>query len=94
MATVTLNATEVRKDLLNLLRKAHDSLQRVIVTRKGRPEVVLLPFEEYEGWLETFEISSDPEWVKALEEAKIERAKGRFVSFKEVFGRLQRGLKK
>lgn len=94
MATIALPITEVRNNFLSLLRKARDVFQRVIITKKGRPEAVLMSYEEYEGWLETIDIMSDPELVKSINEAKEDIKHGRIHTYEEVFGKLQKNIKK
>jgi PHD/YefM family antitoxin component YafN of YafNO toxin-antitoxin module len=41
----------------------------VTTTRRGRPVPAILPWEFYEGIIETLEILGDPEMVKALRES-------------------------
>ena len=33
----------------------------VTITLDGLPKVVMMSFEEFEGWMETFDIMSDPD---------------------------------
>lgn len=44
--TITISVAEAKSRLSELLKRARQDL--VIVTRRGEPDVVLLPFEEYE----------------------------------------------
>jgi len=60
-------------------------LERVIITKNGKPEAVLMSFEEYEGWIETLEISRDVELVKAIEEGTADIQAGRLYSHDQVF---------
>ena len=41
---------------------------------------------EFESWLETLELLSNPQAVKALEQGLKEAKAGKFRSFKDVFG--------
>ncbi len=59
---------------------------RCIITKKGKPEAVLMSYEEFEGWLETLEIMSNPKAAKRIKEARAKAKKGEVVSFKEAFG--------
>ncbi len=44
--TIEVSVAEAKSRLSELLKRARQDL--VIVTRRGEPDVVLLPFEEYE----------------------------------------------
>ncbi len=94
MAIITLPITEVRKDFLKIVKGAEESFERFIVTKNGKPEVVIMGYDEYEGWIETLEIMSNRQVVKNIKKADKEFKKGKTVGFKEVFGRAQKRHKK
>jgi len=93
MATETLPITAARKELLELVDKVDHTLARYIITKNGVPKAMLMSFEEFEGWLEALDILDDPDWVKALNQAKREVKKGKLLSFEEVVGRKQAGVR-
>lgn len=43
---VKVSVADAKKDLSRLLKRAREDL--LIITRRGEPDVVILPFEEYE----------------------------------------------
>ena len=86
MATITLSITEVRDKFLPLIREAKELLEEIIITKNGRPEAVLMSYEEYESWRETLEIMKDPELVAGIREAKADIKAGRLYTKEEVFG--------
>lgn len=90
MSTITLPITEVRNNLLDLIRDANGVLERIVITKHGKPEAVLLSFDEYEGWLETVEIAKDPELMKGIAQAKADIKAGRLYSYDEVVRPLKR----
>lgn len=94
MAVITLPITEARAKFLELVKKAGSVFERFIVTKKGRPEAVVMSYDEYEGWLETLDIMSDPQLAKGIKEAQEDVKKGRIYSFEEVIGKPQKGIKK
>lgn len=58
--------TEARQELTALpgrLSGCHDAIS---VTRRGRPVLAILPWEEYEALVETLEVLADPELTAAL----------------------------
>ena len=93
MATITLNVTEARNKFLDLVREAKDVLERVIITKNGKPEAVLMSYEEFEGWLETIEIMKDPKLAKELKESMNEAKNGKLHTWEEVFGKPQKSNK-
>jgi len=83
MSIVT--ATEARKELFNLIRRAlraHDPVR--IQHREGG--VVLVSEEDYEGLLETLELLSVPGMRESIAEAQADVAAGRTVSIDEALG--------
>lgn len=76
MATETISLTELRPLLSDVVDRAHDHLDRFLITRRGRAQAVLLSSEEFEGLLETLDILSDPELVREIVNADRELAAG------------------
>jgi antitoxin YefM len=82
----TLPVTEARQTLPLLVSRMRRLMDRTIITRKGKPEAVLMSFEEYESWVETLELLSRPETVRGIREGLADLKAGRRVSFEEAFG--------
>lgn len=55
-----MTATEARKKFYKVINVAKHPGMSVTITHEGLPEVVVMSFEEFEGWQETMEIMSDP----------------------------------
>ena len=66
----TYTATEARKQWYQLLRQASKPGGKVTITLSGHEHVVLMSQEEWESWMETLEVMSDPQLVKDINEAK------------------------
>jgi len=80
-----VTATEARRELFNLIRRAlraHDPVR--IQHREGG--VVLVSEEDYEGLLETLELLSVPGMRESIAEAQADIAAGRTASVAEVLG--------
>tara|TARA_R110000824_G_scaffold155226_6_gene327767 strand:- start:61786 stop:62094 length:309 start_codon:yes stop_codon:yes gene_type:complete len=75
--------TELRARLAHYLDEATDSLSTVRVTRKGRPEVVVVDAAEYDGMVETLHLLRSPANAKHLAKSLKEAAGGSFVEVKE-----------
>lgn len=59
MSTYTIPVTEVKNKLTSLLKNIRDMWDRIIITRNGRNEAVILSYEEYESWIETLSLSKE-----------------------------------
>ena len=90
----TMPLSEVRRTLPKLVSESGRRLDRTIITRKGKAEAVLMGMEEYESWVETLEIISRPETLKALREGIADLKAGRVSSFEEVVKEPLRGKTK
>jgi antitoxin YefM len=84
----TINATDAKKKLLELIREADESFERYCIVRNGEPKAVLMSIEDYEGWLETLEVLSDKETIKEIKKARAELDKGKGIAFEKVLEKL------
>lgn len=76
MPTETLSLTELRPRLSAIVDRVHQALDRVVITRHGQAEAVLLSAADFEGLLETLDVLSDGELVGRLVAAEDEFARG------------------
>ena len=86
MATITLPVTEVKKEILHIIRDIEKMAERCVVTRRGKPSAVILSVEEFRSLLETVHIMADKALLKKLKQAKKDIKEGRVYSYEEVFG--------
>ena len=92
--TRTVPVSEARQTLPALVSRARKEMGRVVITRNGRAQAVLISIDEYESWLETLELLSRPEAVAGIREGLADLRAGRARSFEEVFGEPLRGKAK
>ncbi len=85
----TIPLKEARQKFSTLVDRVDRLSERFVVTKNGTPRAVLMSFEEFESWVETLELMSNPKAVKALEQGLKEAKARKFASFKEVFGEEQ-----
>lgn len=76
---------EARKKFSTLVDQADRLSKKFLVTKNGTPRAVLMSAEEFEGWLETLEITSNPQTVKALDQGLKEAKAKKLSTFKDVF---------
>lgn len=77
MTTKYLSIRELRPKLPSVVRDASATYARYIVTRRGKPEAVILSMDDYESLMETLEIERDPSLVRRLRKAQEEIKKGK-----------------
>ena len=85
----TISLKEARNRFSNIVDKVDRLSDRYVVTKNGEPKAVVMSAEEFESWVETLELMSNPKAVKALERGLKEAKAGKLRSFKEAFGEEQ-----
>lgn len=88
-----MTITEARKNLYAVVNEAGHPGVAVAITHNGTPKVVVMSFEEYEGWQETMEIMADPELDKELEEAMRDMKAGKLHKDTVSFDKAKKRLK-
>ena len=87
MKTITLKA--LRPGLPRVVDAVESKLDRYIVTRRGRPVMMLISPEDYEGLLETIEVLSDKSAAKRIRKSWKEARDGKTVSLEALRKRLE-----
>jgi len=80
----TISIRELRPKLSKVIDNIHKKFDRYVITRRGKPEVVMMSIDDYEGLLETLEIESDPELMKRLKKAEEDMKKGKGKSLEQI----------
>lgn len=80
MATLQpiLPANEARANFYQMLDEAGEQWRQFTITLRGKPHVVVMSAEEFEGWQETFDIMSDKKLVASIKrgEKELKEKKG------------------
>lgn len=84
-----MTATEARKNFYAVIDAAGHPGVAVAITHEGTPKVVVMSFEEYEGWQETMEIMADPSLDTDIQEGIRQMKAGEVVDFEDVKKRLK-----
>lgn len=66
----TYTASEARDNLYDLVRSAGKGLRSYEITLRGAKPVILMSREELDNWMETFDVMSNPEEVRAIKAGK------------------------
>ena len=72
-----ISVRTLRPQLSMVLDNVHKKFDRYIVTKRGRPEAILMSVAEYESLIETLEIESDAALMRRLKKAKAEIRQGK-----------------
>ncbi len=65
-----ISITDAKKSLLEIARNVADIGENALLTKRGKPYVVLMSAVEYESIMETLEILSDEEALKDIQESE------------------------
>ena len=87
----TVSLKELRPELPKVIERIDGKLDRYVVTKRGKPVVVMLSVDDYETLLETLDILADPDTMTRLRKGQDEIRKGRrrsWKAIKESLGRL------
>lgn len=84
-----LPLTEARNKFPKLVDEASKTFTRFTITRKGKPEAVLMSREEYEALIDTLEILSSKSSMASLRRAKKDIKAGRMRPLKDVISDLK-----
>lgn len=82
-----LPVTDVKHQFLELLKQVQEGGGNIMITKNGIPAGVLMSMDEYEGLMETLDIMSNPETLKALRKARKNVEAGSVVPADDVWGK-------
>lgn len=86
--TEELNMVDARRELTRLPERLESRPATVAVTRRGKPVLAIMTWEDYEAILETLEVLGDEEAVKQLRRSIQEVKDGETVAWEEARARL------
>ncbi len=79
-----LPITEAREALTSLPDKLHATHETITVTRRGKPVLAILPWEEYEALTETLDIMAEPSLMAELRQSLKEAKQGKLIPWERV----------
>jgi len=85
----TLSLKELRPGLPKVIERIDGRLDRYIITKRGKPVVVMLSVDDYEALMETLDVLADPEAIAGLRRGEEDVRKGKTRSWKEIKESLQ-----
>ena len=89
--TRRLPITQAREELTSLPERLAEEPDTVmVVTRRRKPVLAILPWELYEGLLETLEIMADPELMAELRKSLEQADRGETIPWEQIEAELDR----
>lgn len=82
-------ASEARINFYRLLEEAGGNMRQFTITHRGRPPVVMMSVQEFEGWQETLEIMSNKKLVTRIKQARKDINAGRGIPWETVRDKIQ-----
>ena len=80
-----LPVTKVKRNLLDIIRSMEEQEATIALTGNGEPVNVMMPLSRYEALLETIDILSDRQILRALEKSKKDFKSGTVFSHEDVW---------
>ena len=80
----TISANEARSNFYQILDEAAGKLRQFTVTLRGKSKVIIMAYEEFEGWMETFAIVSDRRMVSDIKKGISELKSGKGIPASKV----------
>jgi prevent-host-death family protein len=84
----TLPLAEVKSKFSEMVDRVEHTHDRIVVTRNGRPAAVMISPDELASLEDTLDLLSDPDAMRALEEAKRAADEGDYITGDELRARL------
>ena len=82
--TQTITLKELRPELPRVVDSIDKKLDRFVVTRHGKPVVVMLSIEDYTSLIETLDILADPQAIAGVKRGIADMKKGKTRSWQEL----------
>ncbi|MFQ5904734.1 MAG: type II toxin-antitoxin system Phd/YefM family antitoxin [Candidatus Binatia bacterium] len=80
----TMSLKELRPGLPKVIEGINGKLDRYIITKRGKPVVVMLSVDDYESLMETLDILADPDAMAGLRRGEQDIQEGRTRSWEEI----------
>jgi antitoxin YefM len=80
----TISLADAKARLSAVLDEVRDTHERVVITRNGRPEAVILAVSDLEALEETLDLLSTPGALEGIRAAEAEVARGEAIDAEEL----------
>ena len=80
-----LPVTEVKRELLSILKRIEEEEATIALTRNGEAIGIMMPLSRYEALLETIEILADKKIIRSLQRSRKDFEAGRILGDDEIW---------
>ena len=80
----TMTLKDLRPELPRIVERIDKKLDRYVITRHGKPVVVMMGIDDYDALMETLDILNDPVTMQRLKQAEKDIKKGRTVPWEKM----------
>jgi len=84
MVMATIPLADVKARLSAVLDEIRDTHERIVITRNGRPEAVILSLADLEALEETLDILATPSTLEQIRQAEDEITRGEAINADEL----------
>ena len=89
MSVITMPVTEAKQRFTEIVKGAQEYFDRYLVTKNGKEAAVLMSAAEYENLLETLDVLSDKNEVRAIRQGSAQARNGETVSLEAYLRKKQ-----
>ncbi len=82
--TRTVTLKELRPGLPRIMEGVESRMDRVVITKRGKPLALMMSIEDYESIVETLAVLSDPRLAKRIKQAEAEVRAGKVKSLDKI----------
>ena len=82
----TLPLSEAKSSFSRIVNEVADRDERFTITRNGRAAAIMVSPDEYESWLATIDILSDPKLMAQIERSRRGMRRAKTYTIDELFG--------
>ena len=80
----TVSLKELRPGLPKVIQRIDRKLDRYVVTRRGKPVVVMLSVDDYDALMETLDILADPQAMAGLRAGERDVRQGKTRPWRDI----------
>lgn len=85
----SISVRELRPNISKVMSDIHERFDRYLVSRRGKPQAVMMSIEDYESLLETIDIESDKKLMQRLKKADKEMSQGKGKTLEQLHKELR-----
>lgn len=82
--TKNISLKKLRPSLPKIIKEIDSKMDRFIITKRGKPVVLMMSIDDYESLIETLDVLADKKLMKKIKQAEVDIQKGNLNTLEEV----------